>query len=151
MSSALWLLNNLLTATGHSCNTPSMRYGKEKFSCCADGNGAAVKTGSFGWWPFVKTGSGSKCTANGFWGPNGGAVTGTTGNGGFAAAEARKLPHGHVLCCMYGCPSKRIHPRCALDELHHRQQVSWKWFLGPQWRRHYRYNRQRRLCGSGSA
>lgn len=52
---------------------------------CADGNGVAVSTGPF-WWPFYTTSA--NCNVNGIWGPNGGAITGTSGNGGFAAAEA---------------------------------------------------------------
>ena len=52
---------------------------------CADGNGVAMSTGPF-WWPFYT--ASANCNVNGIWGPNGGAITGTSGNGGFAAAEA---------------------------------------------------------------
>ena len=40
-----------------------------------------------GWWPFYWWGH-NKCFANGVWGPNGGVITGTTGDGGFDAASA---------------------------------------------------------------
>ena len=62
----------------------------------ADGNGVAVvSTGFWGpWgWPFGWTDS-SNCVSTsiwgptGFWGPNGGVITGTTNDGGFAAAGA---------------------------------------------------------------
>ncbi|CAL5228209.1 g11297 [Coccomyxa viridis] len=59
-----------------------------KGSCSTYGNGVVVSTG-FGWWPFLWSGKRfTDCTATCFWGPNGGAITGTFPNGGFAEAAA---------------------------------------------------------------
>ena len=54
----------------------------------ADGKGVVVSTGPIWWpfyWPWYKS---SNCSVNSIWGPFGGVITGTSSNGGFAAAEA---------------------------------------------------------------
>ena len=78
----------------HSCRLHGTDYWRPPWY--ADGNGVAVTTGGFfGWWPwswpFVWT-DGTACNVNGVWGPNGGVITGTTSNGGFAAAGASAQP-----------------------------------------------------------
>ena len=73
-----------------------IQFGVQLRMMPADGNGVGVVSTGF-WWPW---GWSSAWTGNpncdgtsawgpsGFWGPNGGVITGTTDGGGFAAAGA---------------------------------------------------------------
>lgn len=71
-----------------------------------------MASSGLGWWPFLWTGKRfTDCTADGFWGPDGGVTTSTFPNGGFAeaAASALQLP----VTCLY-LSSVGVYPAALL-------------------------------------